>query len=192
MAATKFNRIQLEAVLSQVAESYLGGKKQHEIGADLGVSQQQVTYYLKKLQKRWQDAAVEAIDARKARELARLDQVEREAWEGWARSCEAAETMVARSKQATFDEASLLRAKAATPIEESEHTYTVKGQAGDAGFLNLVMKCVEMRLKIVGGFAPEKLEIDWREDMQAHGLQPDSLVDELFAKVKSDGQGNSV
>jgi hypothetical protein len=165
MAAPKLKKAQREAVLSRVAELYLAGKTQSAIGVDIGVTQQQISSYLKTLQERWQIQAAEAIDARKARELARLDRLEREYWEAWARSCENGQTTVNRAK--TISLKAEIEARGAVievPALEREWTHTEKGQVGNPSFLLGVQNCIEMRLRIVGGFADKAIVIKTPED----------------------------
>lgn len=179
----RFTAHEREAKIAECSALYLSGKLQNEIAELLEVTQQQVSAYLKLLQKRWQVHAAEAIDARKARELARIDRVERETWEAWDISRQDAETHVARRKATTLNvldgESVIL-----LPAEEREYTLTARGQSGDPRFLQIVMSCIEMRLKIVGGFAPSKVEVyDWRKEAADLGLDPDALVDDFFSKV---------
>lgn len=187
----RFTKHQREAKIAECSELYLSGRPQIEIAEKLSVSQQQVSAYLKTLQERWQAQAAEAIDARRARELARIDRVERETWEAWEKSTADALTTVLRRKQTTVNfkwGESLIE----LPGEDREYTETVRGQAGDPRFLQIVMQCVEMRLKIIGGFAPTKVEVyDWRKEAAELGLDPDSLVDEFFSKVTDASDGRA-
>jgi hypothetical protein len=46
-----------------------------------------------------------------------------------------------------------------------------------------VEHCIELRLKITGGFAPTKLEVrDWREEARKDGIDPDVLKENLVAQ----------
>lgn len=183
----KFTSHEREAKIAECSSLYLSGKPQVEIAAKLGISQQQVSSYLKTLQKRWQAQAGEAVDARKARELARLDRLEAEHWAAWERSCQNSQTTVNRAKTVSLkdeNESGLIE----LPALEREWSHTERGQAGDPRFLEGVAHCIELRLKIVGGFAPTQVEIkDWRDEARAAGVDPDALVADLFAKVPQVG-----
>lgn len=154
----KFTPHERELKIAECSELYLSGKSQNAIALKLEVSQQQISAYLKTLQKRWQVRAAEAIDAHKARELARLDRLECEHWEAWARSCEDAET---------------------TTIDNGSQGFKVghvrKGQVGDPRFLDGVRACIEMRLKIVGGFADKTIVIKTPEDKIVEYLRAGKL-----------------
>ena len=140
MAAPKFTKIEREAHLLTVSDLYLTGKTQAYIGTQIGCSQSQVSAYLRKLYKRWETAASANIDKLKARELARLDKVEVEAWAAWERSQADAET----ETTSTFD------GKITTTLKR-------EGQVGDPRFLDVVNRCIAQRCKIIGVEAPQKI-----------------------------------
>jgi len=132
----------MESNLRVVEEMYFTGQPQVAIAARLGVRHQSVTYYLSKLNTVWQTRHAEKLEAHKARELARLDHVEREYWRAWERS-------QADSETATQAEAG----------DKTRMSLSKRSQAGDPRFLEGILRCIEMRLKIVGGFAPVRSEI---------------------------------
>lgn len=86
MAQKKRLPITRKRDLATVARLYCQGRTQAEIGKELGITQQQVCYDLKDIQKQWLESSLVDIDTAKARELAKLDHVEREHWLAWARS----------------------------------------------------------------------------------------------------------
>ena len=140
------NRMQREKDLAAIADRYCRGERQADIAADLGVTQQQVSYDLKELQRRWQTSALANVDAARGRELSKIDNLEREYWAAWLRSCEDAETITQRSRE-TAD----------GPRKEA--TKATKDQVGDPRFLQGVQWCIERRCKLLGIDAPEKREI---------------------------------
>jgi hypothetical protein len=182
MAAHKFNTAQREAHLLTVADMYLTGQPQTAIAEKVGVSRQMIGAYLKTLQARWQAAALEAIDTRKARELARLDRLEREYWLAWERSQKDAETI--KQKQTGKGDAAKVQAEKQS-----------KGQAGDPRYLQGIMQCIEMRLKIVGGFAPTKVDLTWKEALEQNGLDASSAFEQLvqaaYARAAATDGGGS-
>ncbi len=126
-----------EEGLAKLSRLYLTGRTQTEIGKQLGISQGQVSKDLRTLQKRWQVASVAAIDEAKARELAKIDELERTYWRAWRRSCQDEEVRVAE-KQTGADG------------EKGKTRKTTRGQAGSAAFLSGVQWCIEQRCKILG------------------------------------------
>lgn len=165
----------------QVADLYLAGATQAAIADQVEVSRQQVGGYLKTLQARWQVSATEAISVRKARELAKIDRLEREHWDAWERSRQNAQTKVVRTRSIT------LKVKDAAgqplPADETETTLTTIGQVGDPRFLQGVESCIELRLKITGGFAQLPVETDWRAWLLARGVDPVAFFGVLVAQA---------
>ena len=86
MAKTKRTSVERERDLEAITGLYLRGVSQSEIAAQLGVTQQQVSYDLKVVQRRWAEKTVINLDAAKQKELARIDLLEREYWQAWERS----------------------------------------------------------------------------------------------------------
>jgi len=73
---TKF---EIEQRRQMVGELYLRKLTQAQIGAQLGYNQSTISRDIKVLETRWQNAAVESVDRRKAKELAELESMERDA-----------------------------------------------------------------------------------------------------------------
>ncbi|HKA52422.1 MAG TPA: helix-turn-helix domain-containing protein [Candidatus Binatia bacterium] len=74
----------------EIARLYLEGWPQWQIGEKFGFSPQQMSDELKAIRSEWRAAAVRSLDEAKARELAKLDNLEREYWEAWQQSREQA------------------------------------------------------------------------------------------------------
>jgi hypothetical protein len=127
------------------------------IGEALGISQATVSRDLSALQKQWLESTLVDFDQAKAKELAKVDRLEREYWAAWERSCEDAEASTLKTKgmvQKRQDEDG--RFVAEQPAEVAK---TSKGQAGDPRFLAGIQWCIERRCKILGLDAPEKQEM---------------------------------
>ena len=80
MAAQKRTKFQREKDLLRTEELYLNGYTQAAIAGEMGVSQQQINYDIRAILDRWRDEMVQDIDKAKARELRRVDRLEREYW----------------------------------------------------------------------------------------------------------------
>ncbi|MEE4659019.1 MAG: hypothetical protein V2J89_01040 [Halieaceae bacterium] len=139
-----------ERDLAFIARHYLRGYSQNEIAVELGkatgtqVTRQQICYDLKKLQEQWREEQLEAIDELKARELAKLDHMEAEAWAAWERSKEQAE----KTKKGRRTGGRNAGEYAEVQVEE---------RIGDPRYMDLVLKCVEKRTKLLGLDAPIKV-----------------------------------
>ena len=129
-----------------VASLYLRGKFQSEISKEVNVDRCTVSRDLQAIEEEWLKSGVMNLNAAKARELAKLDEVERQAWEAWEKSRKDAETME------VIGTAQGGRGK---PDKVKKIT---KGQAGDSRFLDTILRCVNKRSEILGLDAPRKLE----------------------------------
>lgn len=131
----------------RIAELYLHGWLQVDIAEEVGVNQSTISRDLKSLHKEWLQSALVDIDEAKAKELAEVDNLEREYWRAWERSqldkeIEIQET-VTGGKEGS---------------REREQT-RLEGQAGDPRFLNGVEWCVERRCKLLGLDAPTRTDV---------------------------------
>jgi hypothetical protein len=169
----------------QVAAMYLEGKYQTDIATHFGVNQSTISRDLEAMRQQWQEQALLHFDEIKARELARIDRLEREYWQAWERSQENEETV---KQVGTIQDGKLKNGRAEK---------TTRGQVGDATHLRGVQWCIEQRLKIFGVYEAVKLKIDhsWQDLATRAGIDPaaaEKLIDEnaallaaadLFAKV---------
>jgi hypothetical protein len=114
---------------------YLHGELQFEIARAVGIDQGNVSRDLRWVHDQWLQDAKLANGDRVARELAKIDEVERQAWAAWQRSQQIAETT---------------RTRKSLPGDEVMAEVTRQGQVGDAHYLEVVLKCVERRSKLLG------------------------------------------
>lgn len=148
MAAPKRTDAQREHDLELISALYLRGKRQVDIAAELGVTQQQISYDLKTIQKRWQQKTVVNINEVKQRELARIDELERTYWEAWERSLDE-RTKTRTERNTTGGENQVSRDKASIEKETL---------LGIPAYLAGVERCIELRCKILGVHAAQKHE----------------------------------
>lgn len=127
----------------QVAEMYLRGQSQAEIGETLGCDQATVSRDLTELRKEWLDRSINHVDQKKAIELAKLDRLEVTYWEAWERSLKDAETTISESG-GKFGSKTILRRE---------------GQSGNPAFLEGVLKCINKRCELLGLDAPKKTDL---------------------------------
>jgi hypothetical protein len=136
---------------ADVARLYLMGWTQAAIGVKWEVSQQQISEDIKAVRAEWMESRKASYDQWIAQELARIDVIEANAWEQWARSCQDAVTV--KTAQGTGGE---------TGWTKDERI--VSEQPGDPRFLTVALNCVERRSKLLGLDAPERHQ---------HGLTTD-------------------
>lgn len=136
---------QREADFVRLAELYVRGWTQARMGQELGVSQAQISHDLKELHRRWRENTTLDLDDYKQKELAKLDELEREYWQAWERSQSAQETKRQRKKTGEG-------------WNESLQEMVSRAQCGDAQYLAGVLKCIEKRSKLLGLDAPDRHE----------------------------------
>lgn len=129
----------------RISSLYLQGWIQADIADEVELSQPTVSRDIKALQQEWLDLATANFDEAKAKELAKIDHLEREYWAAWRRSQEDAES----------ESTKMVEAQGGKRLEAQTQR---KGQAGDPRFLSGVQWCIEQRCKILGVYAAEKVE----------------------------------
>jgi len=139
---TSFQR---EKDLQDLASRYLRGEAQAVIAYDMKVSQQAVSDDLRTLRDRWRKATTMLLDEHKARELAKIDNLELTYWTAWQESRgEKSRTLTRQTKR----EDTLTMAQ------------VIKEQGdGNPAFLVGVQWCIDRRCKLLGLDAPVKADI---------------------------------
>ena len=169
MAINKRTKAQREGDLARIAELYLSGTKQADIAATLGVSQPQISYELKKLQKRWAASAIRNLDAAKGEELAKIDNLELEYWACWRKSGGEVKSKSVEREKIVLDEENKIHKGAAglaqvgaEGVKEGEIVRTIERseiRIGETKFLDGVQWCIERRCKLLGIDVPAKASI---------------------------------
>ena len=146
MAENKRTELEREMDYERITSLYLRKHTQSEIAQQLNLSQQQISYDLQVIQRRWREKTIINLDEAKMRELARIDELEREYWRAWIES---------KSEKTKQRQESKGKGKDGKPIVDK--MVMEKDQLlGNSSFLAGVQWCVEMRCKILGLFAPNK------------------------------------
>ena len=141
MAGEKRNKVQRMFDMQTLASLYLRGVQQVDMAKRLNVSIATVERDLRILRGQWMDSSSFDFQSAKAEQLAKIDEIERAAWDAY----EASKT---ESKRVThYDEAA------------NPRTVTQKDRAasGDAKWLDKISWCVEQRCKILGFHAPKEV-----------------------------------
>lgn len=162
---------QREQDFVEIARRYCKGETQASIAASLGVTQQQICNDLKVIRQRWQEACAETIQEAKARELAKIDELERTYWEAWQKSCE---VRTIKGMEQTDD-----KEKKSVRQEERD---------GNPAFLAGVMTCIDRRCKLLGIDAPTKQELS---GPGGGPIEVKSIADAIIAAAEAetnDGQ----
>ena len=155
MAAPKRSASQILKDQAVIAELYLKGWQQATIAdflTDLAVDRRpkikysvaMVKYDLRGIREGWLESSLRDFDAVKAEQLAKLDQLEFDAWEQWRRSCNDYSKHVTEEKGATQFPGTNTR-------DESGEQY------GDPRYMNVILSIIERRCRLLGLDAPQKM-----------------------------------
>lgn len=203
----------------KVAKLYLEGNTQSNIAVSLEVSKGVIAGDLAFIRKEWLSEILTDFNEMKARELAKIDNLEAEAWEAWRKSCEPVTTTRKRTESIREH---LKKGKGRTkgghvlvPIRFHEETTVRDGGTGDPRFLEQVSWCIETRLRIAnllkGDTITNEVTINWAElstppqelgsevlvlsndpiEQQIMGVQNLSKVREGVVETNGDGQRDS-
>lgn len=161
-----------------VARLYVRGKSQHEIASVLNamypqrpISISAVRLDLEAVRKAWLQSTIIDFNDAKSKELARLDEAEREAWEAWERSKE----RHVRIEYETSDDQVPFSVKSIANVRRQKRHKIIEATVGDIKYLELVERMIKMRCDILGLFQAQKLQIDWRAEALQSGMDADTI-----------------
>lgn len=167
-------QLEMSARRLRVAQAYCQGQKVVEIAQNEGVHHSTISRDLDAIREEWKNARVGLIDAKSQEELAKIDHVEKVAWEAWQRSCEDAEThthrvVTGRTAVEIGKEngEKYRRVVDLPPLETAEKV--VRGQAGNPAYLERVCWCINRRCVLLG-LDPAKRFIQVQEVGGGDGL----------------------
>ncbi|MSR57617.1 MAG: hypothetical protein EXS05_08085 [Planctomycetaceae bacterium] len=119
----------------KVTELYVQGWSQAEIAAHLETAQSTISKDIQQVRRQWEQSTLRNFDQLRARELQKLDYIERQAWAAWDRSQKPSQSAVV-TDQGTGN---------------GQHTRkSLKHQIGDPRFLDQISKCVSQRRALLG------------------------------------------
>jgi hypothetical protein len=138
MAAARYrgNRNLREAELETVSSAYLSGLSQRAIADRLGCALSMVAYDLGILRKRWRARSDMQFDKALAEEIAKVDNLEREYWDGWERSKAESTTTFTEQTQAQ-------QARTRASVRKRQRD-------GNVDFLLGVQWCIDKRCRLMG------------------------------------------
>jgi hypothetical protein len=137
----------------RVSERYTHGDTLAQIAADEHVSVVQIHKDMKWCREQWRTRAVGAIEQQKTRELARIDQVEVEAWRAWERSIGYYTTVTTKTTSVKMAD----REGELVELPGVEETRKREKLAGDPRFLERIGDCIRKRADILGLDAPRQI-----------------------------------
>lgn len=171
----KFTEQEREYNIQRTAELYLQGRPYRDIADDLGVSHPTVVEYVRTLEKRWRERADIDFALQRAKELEKLDLLEKTFWQAWERSLiESSKTVLEAQPDRTVQNGAM---------KATKQRHTKESTVGDPRFLDGVFKCIDRRIKLFGIDAAERYVI---ERAQGEGDRGNDLETRL-SKYDLDG-----
>lgn len=175
MAAPKRTPFEISRDRVFISQLYLQGKTQHEIVEELKKSgraytltQPIISRDLRAVQQEWLKESVRNFDVAKAKELAKIDILEREYWHGWERSRQA--------KTKTQSEKKETRGKA-----QQSARMMKEDMLGDPRYLQGVQWCIDRRCQLLGLDAPKR-SIHYTPDI-LRKINFDSLTKQQLERI---------
>jgi len=173
----RWRPIQKLTLARQILKLLDKGLTQEQVAEELGIGHSTVSRYVRANFPRWNNDLCEDIKSRRDEHLAELDLVISEAWHNYQRSCEDAVTIV--TKRIVVPVASAVDGQEPTEAlptsMPAEETRTLKGQSGDARYLQIINDSIEKKNKILGINAPEKRELSGTIGMELHDISDEEL-----------------
>ena len=155
MATSKLRQREIDERRRRVSELYLRAVRQVDIADELDVTQGTISTDIAWLRKQWREEFLHNVDERVSDELARIDELERVAWEAWERS-------VGEVKQSTTERVGRDLAaidEGARGIQREKLVVHKRDQAGDPAFLARVAWCIQRRCELLGLDSPQRHEL---------------------------------
>ena len=128
----------------RIAELYLKGWPQYKIAEQVGVTQQQVSNDIRAMSKQWQQSSMVDMNEAKAKELAKIDNLEQEYWTAWEKSKEDFQQKITKAKGTN---------ESVKALEKTTKEVVVYG---DPRFLAGIQWCIGKRCDIIGIDAPKQ------------------------------------
>ncbi len=138
--------LEQKARRKEVAARRLRGEFQSAIAEAMGIAQGTVSKDLKAIHAEWAACAIRDAGTLKNLEVARLDEIERRAWQEYERSREARKST--RVKSEPDKDGKPVPVESTTEIEE---------RTGNPRYLEVIKACVQQRCRILGIEAPQEI-----------------------------------
>jgi hypothetical protein len=176
----------------EVMNFYLDGMPRFQIAQRVGASVDVIEADLLWIRNAWLAATLRRFDELKARELASIDRIEREAWAAWRQSRQPQQTT-----QTEATEGGDLVVQGEVHPAASRRKALVKRvtQSGDAAYLQIALNCSKARREMFGLDEPTRYQIQWEHlsdeqiDRLANG-EPISQVIDVQAHALPTGTGS--
>lgn len=169
---------EIERDRTLIARMYVRGKSQHEMKLTLNalypdrpLSSRTINNELNNIRQAWLNSTLVDFNAAKSKELARLDEMEREAWSAWEKS---KDKHVRIEYEVADDQVPFSVDKIANVHRQKKHKI-IEATVGDIRYLEMIERAIKMRCDIFGLFEAKKLQIDWRMEAIQAGMDEETI-----------------
>lgn len=182
--ANKRTTMQKIADRKFLVDGLLQGKTMYGVHQELNearkgeysLSYSQIVYDIKVIEREWVEHYLEDVNAMKAKELARIDRIERAAWDEWERS----KRTIAKTEKEQVENEQVGKDNVAYQKHRKTRAKKVEQERdADKEFMKIIQWCVEQRCKILGLNAAQRYDISWRKQAEAAGIEPEKLKQQL-------------
>lgn len=174
-----------EKRVEEAAKLYLQGNTYRKIGEIMGLPKSTVLDYINIAREMWRDDSIHSIELHKRQEIARLDDLISEYWQGYQRSIGTVQKrvrekkVVPKSSKTVGEDGQLYEGGVLETIHAKVYE---EDRAGDPRFLDGIARCMQLRSRILG--IEEPLKTENKHDHT--GLDFDAVIKIVQASHASD------
>lgn len=169
MAANTRTKQERERDRVRISELYVRQWTQHRIAAEIGISQGLVSQEIKKIKKEWRESSVRNFDEERDKMLAEVNAIMEDARKGWEMSIGMQERitkdMVEGSQESEPTVADGQKAGTNRKSEKKSARVTRWNSSGAPKFLEIILKCLDRKAKLLGLDAPVTSEVKISSDI---------------------------
>ena len=139
---------------------------------------------IKEIMVRWKGTQIRNVDELKAKELAKIDAIEAEAWRAWFSSAEPKTDDVTEER---IDAATDSSGDQSQGYKQTKHIQKVTIRDPNPAFMKIIMWCVAQRAKILDLYPAQRVEVkDWRKEAERYGYDPGALFNDMVGRFVED------
>jgi hypothetical protein len=161
-----------------IARMYVRGKSIHEMMLAINalyperpVSSKSIGADLNAIRDAWLRSSLLDFNEAKAKELAGIDEAEREAWDAWERSKE----KHMRFEYEISDDQVPFSADKIAQVQRKKKRKIIEATVGDIRYLEMIERLKKMRCDILGLFEAKRIQVDWRTEAIQLGMGEDEI-----------------
>ena len=161
-----------------IARMYVRGKSIHEMMLAINalyperpVSSKAISADLNAIRDAWLRSSLLDFNEAKAKELAGIDEAEREAWDAWERSKE----KHMRLEYEVSDDQVPFSAEKIAQVQRKKKRKIIEATVGDIRYLEMIERLKKMRCDILGLFEAKRIQVDWRTEAIQLGMGEDEI-----------------